>query len=303
MELKSLPDIAGEKFIDSSADKALGTSEGIPWVGMEAISLPVRIGNQSLPAEVSGYVNLKPGSSRGIHMSRLYGLTSQRLTEEKVSWDLLITLAKDFVDSQSGISDQGRIRLKMQWPLLRPSLKSEIQSWRLYPIEMEARVQNSGKAFLGLTTEILYSSTCPASTALSREVWKDSLKEQFSSSSLEVKSLMEWIDGQTGMPATPHAQRSKARVKVSFSLEAALCPEEFIKGLEMALSTPVQAFVKRVDEQEFARLNGQNPMFCEDAARRVQNWLDGLSGLIGYEGHFEHQESLHPHNAVAVIFK
>ena len=34
------------------------------------------------------------------------------------------------------------------------------------------------------------------------------------------------------------------------------------------LKTPVQAAVKREDEQEFARLNGQNLMFCEDVLSR-----------------------------------
>ena len=46
-----------------------------------------------------------------------------------------------------------------------------------------------------------------------------------------------------------------------------------IDAIEDALKTPVQAAVKREDEQEFARLNGQNLMFCEDASRRLQHRL------------------------------
>ena len=37
--------------------------------------------------------------------------------------------------------------------------------------------------------------------------------------------------------------------------------------MEAALGTPVQTAVKREDEQAFARLNGRNLMFCEDAPR------------------------------------
>ena len=48
----------------------------------------------------------------------------------------------------------------------------------------------------------------------------------------------------------------------------------WIDRIESSLKTPVQAAVKREDEQEFARLNGQNLMFCEDAARRLQHELD-----------------------------
>ena len=47
-----------------------------------------------------------------------------------------------------------------------------------------------------------------------------------------------------------------------------------INTLEDELKTPVQAAVKREDEQEFARLNGQNLMFCEDAARKIKALLE-----------------------------
>ena len=46
-----------------------------------------------------------------------------------------------------------------------------------------------------------------------------------------------------------------------------------IDALEAALATPVQTAVKREDEQAFARLNAENLMFCEDAARRVASVL------------------------------
>ena len=49
---------------------------------------------------------------------------------------------------------------------------------------------------------------------------------------------------------------------------------EMIDLVENVLQTPVQAAVKREDEQAFALRNGQNLMFCEDAARRIQRALD-----------------------------
>ena len=75
--------------------------------------------------------------------------------------------------------------------------------------------------------------------------------------------------------ATPHSQRSIATVKVKLN---AACNEfpivSLVDTIEQALQTPVQAAVKRADEQEFARLNGQNLMFCEDAARRLKHALN-----------------------------
>ncbi len=46
---------------------------------------------------------------------------------------------------------------------------------------------------------------------------------------------------------------------------------ELIDYAEVALGTAVQTVVKRSDEQAFAVANGQNLMFCEDAARRLNN--------------------------------
>ena len=69
------------------------------------------------------------------------------------------------------------------------------------------------------------------------------------------------------------------------------------------MKTPVQTAVKREDEQAFARLNGQNLMFCEDAARRMQKALDEDERISDFWVRASHFESLHPHNAVAVATK
>ena len=75
-----------------------------------------------------------------------------------------------------------------------------------------------------------------------------------------------------------------------------------INTLEGELKTPVQAAVKREDEQEFARLNGQNLMFCEDAARKIKAILE-TDGYADYWLQINHYESLHAHDAVAVAVK
>jgi len=61
--------------------------------------------------------------------------------------------------------------------------------------------------------------------------------------------------------------------------------------------------VKRVDEQAFAKLNGANLMFCEDAARRMQLALDADPRVADFWVKASHFESLHPHDAVAVATK
>ena len=79
--------------------------------------------------------------------------------------------------------------------------------------------------------------------------------------------------------------------------------EQLIDAAEAALATPVQTAVKRADEQAFARLNGANLMFCEDAGRRIQAVLDADQRITDYWARAIHMESLHPHDAVAVVTK
>ncbi|MGH8028013.1 MAG: GTP cyclohydrolase, FolE2/MptA family, partial [Pseudoxanthomonas sp.] len=99
-----------------------------------------------------------------------------------------------------------------------------------------------------------------------------------------------------------HAQRSRAQVRVELRAqfdELPLVP--LIDALETVLATPVQTAVKRVDEQAFARLNAENLMFCEDAARRVASVLSNDPRIERYQATVSHFESLHPHDAVARV--
>ncbi|WP_280564513.1 GTP cyclohydrolase, FolE2/MptA family, partial [Chromohalobacter sp. 48-RD10] len=45
--------------------------------------------------------------------------------------------------------------------------------------------------------------------------------------------------------------------------------------------------------------NGQNLMFCEDAARRVRHALQARDEVQGFQVRIVHAESLHAHDAVA----
>jgi GTP cyclohydrolase I len=74
-------------------------------------------------------------------------------------------------------------------------------------------------------------------------------------------------------------------------------------SVESAIQTAVQTVVKREDEQQFAKINGENLMFCEDAARRIRETIDKLDYAADYRIRVEHLESLHPHDAVAIVTK
>ena len=114
----------------------------------------------------------------------------------------------------------------------------------------------------------------------------------------------EWLGSTDGIVATPHSQRSVAEVKVKLNNTLDGFPiVDLVNTLENALKTPVQAAVKREDEQEFALLNGQNLMFCEDAARHLQHAMNQETGYDDFWVKINHLESLHAHDAVSVTTK
>lgn len=55
--------------------------------------------------------------------------------------------------------------------------------------------------------------------------------------------------------------------------------------------------MRRIDEQAFARLNGANLMYVEDAARRLRNIL--AERYANFHVAVRHFEGLHAHDAVA----
>lgn len=69
-----------------------------------------------------------------------------------------------------------------------------------------------------------------------------------------------------------------------------------------ALPTETQVMVKREDEQAFAELNAANPVFVEDAARLFCAALTAEERVGDFRIAASHQESLHSHDAVSVLY-
>ena len=155
-----------------------------------------------------------------------------------------------------------------------------------------------------LETEILYSSTCPCSAALARQLIQEQFVTDFADAHpLDRSKVLDWLGSESGIRATPHSQRSSARVRVRLASGFEFPIVYLIDLIENALQTPVQTAVKREDEQAFALLNGQNLMFCEDAARRMQRALENDERIVDFWLRAAHLESLHPHDAVAYASK
>ena len=296
-----LPDIANEPHS--------GPNAPLNWVGMSEIELPVHMlngkGDQiQTVARVQAYVNLIDPKSKGIHMSRLYIAVDQILSDNVLTPDLLRKVVEKFAESQEGISDSAYLECRLEFFERRNSLISDNTGWKSYKVRPISSLRK-GVLTTELSIEIPYSSTCPCSAALSRDLIQQGFEEKFGESGqVDINDVHAWLGTTEGISATPHSQRSLAQVRVRLSDDVKDLPiSRLIDQIENSLSTPVQAAVKREDEQEFARLNAANLMFCEDAARRVQMALEKDTTLEDFWIRVNHMESLHPHDAVAIVTK
>ncbi|MFA6231684.1 MAG: GTP cyclohydrolase FolE2 [Rhodanobacter sp.] len=280
----------------------------LDWVGMADIQVPVLFDAgdgeiQRASARVGAFVNLHRPDKRGIHMSRLYLQVEQSLSSQTLSADSLHALLRGFLQSHEGLADRACLSIRFEQLVRRPALRSANSGWRAYPACIEASL--TGDMFLlEFGTEVVYSSTCPASAALSRQLIQDQFARDFETDTpVDHSAMLAWLGSERGIVATPHAQRSVARLRIRPSAGEAFNLIQLIDRVEHALGTPVQTAVKREDEQAFALANGSNLMFCEDAARRIQKALDADERIGDFHIRVEHQESLHPHDAVAYASK
>ncbi|SES97984.1 GTP cyclohydrolase FolE2 [Thalassotalea agarivorans] len=296
----SMPDIANHS-------QAL--SEGtLDWVGMSNIEMPLQVSSegqqpQVVTTSIDAFVNLLPPQAKGIHMSRLYLALDEMSGEQILCPAALQHVLNAFISSHSDLSDSAKVAITFDYHLRRKSLISGKEGWKAYPITVVGQIMQ-GNLSVELAIDVTYSSTCPCSAALARQLIQNAFTEQFSDEQISKDDVLAWLGTTDGINATPHSQRSVAQVKVKLPSDLAHFPiVQLIDLLENTLQTPVQAAVKREDEQEFARLNGQNLMFCEDAARKIQHSLNQQKSVEDFWVRINHYESLHAHDAVSITTK
>lgn len=296
----------GRVLPDVAFDRA-ALARPLDGVGMANIALPVRTRSPTgepmqVPASVDVFVNLRDPDTRGIHMSRLYLRLQHAFAAEELTPAGLSRVLHALIETQAGLATAARLAIRFDQLLLRPALSSANAGWKRYPVRVEAELD--GDAFaIDLHVAVDYSSTCPASAALSRRMTAEAFsREHGADGEVDAASVRAWLDSEAGLVATPHAQRSRAQVRARLTGGLDVLPVvDLVDRLEAALGTPVQTAVKREDEQAFAALNARNLMFCEDAARRVAAALATDPHVVAFDAEVAHFESLHAHDAVARV--
>ena len=297
--VQGVPDVVKEKVKPSLP---------IDLVGIRDLKLPIRLTSKiTTGARLSVLVSLEDKNVRGIHMSRLYLSLHDYFSKNIVQFSGLKKVLMSAINSQKGNSSSGHIRVESDWPVLRKALKSSLSGWREYPFYFEVSYSKKETTFQYIVGgEVLYSSTCPCSASLSRQIIKQEFEKKFSKkNNLKKEDILDYFGDKKFLAATPHAQKSTAffKLRLNEKSENSFSLLKTIDEIETVLGTPVQTAVKREDEAEFARLNASHLMFCEDAVRRVAFLFKNRQSILDYAIRVQHYESLHPFTVESFIVK
>lgn len=267
----SMPDLQ-----NGPASLIRGARSRIQHVGISNFRLPIQFATRDgaplvLETSVTGTVSLE-AEKKGINMSRIMRSFYAHAAKE-FSFGV-IEAALDDYKADLGSFD-ARIQMRLSYPMQLQSLRSGLSGWQYYDVALEL-VEAAGVRKRIVHLDYVYSSTCPCSLELS-----------------------EHARSVRGQLATPHSQRSVARLSVELTGEMAI--EDLVELARGAVVTETQVMVKREDEQAFAELNAANPIFVEDAARLFCEALRGDARIGDFRVIASHQESLHSHDAISLL--
>ncbi|MBW6507878.1 MAG: GTP cyclohydrolase FolE2 [Rhodobacteraceae bacterium] len=268
-----LPDLQ-----NGPASLIVGARAQIQHVGISNFRLPIRFrrrdgGEVTLDTSVTGTVSLD-AERKGINMSRILR-SFYAHSERAFSFQVMEAALADYMTDHDTFD--ARIQMRFSYPLRVGALRSGLSGWQYYDISLEL-VERAGVVQRIMHLDYVYASTCPCSLELS-----------------------EHARATRGQLATPHSQRSVARISVVVEGAECLWFEDLIEAARRAVPTETQVMVKREDEQAFAELNAAHPIFVEDAARAFAAELLAEPRIGDFRVLASHQESLHSHDAVSLL--
>ena len=300
-----LPDPQVDPFIP-------GKKVPLQKVGIAPVDLPVQLKRrdgdaQTLQASASLYCSLDNPEAKGLNLSRLYLIMDETI-KDHLTLDGIKGALINMAEKQGSKHAYCKLRFKYPWFQEALRTREDLVSNRIYtPAEVDTLSDGSlisklkkkghiayktdieGQYHEGvgykfyLTIEYVYSSTCPCSFELAHTATE-----------------------KRNAAANAHSQRSIATVTVEFDPDKVVWIEDLVELCRQQIPTEVQIVVKRRDEQAFAELNGSNLLFSEDVCRLMYEGLDKWydeGRIFDFSVSVSHEESLHPWNAIAVVYK
>ncbi len=240
-------------------------------VGVKKVQIPLvirdkELGKQHTIAEVDMAVDL-PAEFKGTHMSRfLESLEDFRKNNpEGLSYaNMKVFLEKVRVKLQAYSS---YIKFSFPYFCTRQAPVSKAAAPVAYQCAFIGEHNADGQTKFQLQIQVPVTTVCPCSKAISKY--------------------------------GAHGQRTY--IKLNVEMKKFNWIEDFIELANESGSSPIYTLIKREDEKAVSELAYENPNFVEDVVRNLAVKLEKMPDLISYTIEAESQESIHPHNAFAVV--
>lgn len=238
----------------------------IQRVGIRGLRLPATIlgadgSEQGTAATFELSVNL-PHEQRGTHMSRFVELVQ--------SWNRPWT-ASGFAEFMGGFHERFDCQsafAKIEFPYFFPKTTpvSQRDTWSECQASYEGELHGNSVRIITTVTGAV-KTLCPCSKAISAY--------------------------------GAHNQRGQARVSARGTPPVEL--GALIEAIERSGSSPLYPLLKRADEKAVTEMAYENPVFVEDLVRNIALKLREKPGIEAFEVEAENFESIHAHNAHALL--
>ena len=242
----------------------------IDKVGVKNITYPITLrcpktgGVKHTVAQVNMYVGL-PHYQKGTHMSRFLEILNRHHGE--IQSDQIMDICHDM---QKRL-DAAEAHLELRFPYFIHKKAPVTGSPGMIDIQVTFECSSNGTDDFVMGVKVPATSLCPCS-----------------------KEIAAY---------GAHNQRCEIEVKARFTPGRFMWIEEMFDLIEQAASTQVFAVLKRPDEKFVTEAAYDNPKFVEDIVRDLAVVLDSEDRIAWYHVNSENFESIHNHNAYALIEK
>jgi len=239
-------------------------------VGVKDITYPITLlcpttgGAKHTVAEINMYVGL-PHHQKGTHMSRFLEVLNSHHGE--IRSDQIMDVCHDI---QKRLEAQ-EAHLELRFPYFIHKKAPVTGSPGIVDIQVTFECTSNGTDDFIMSVKAPATSLCPCSKKIA------------------------------GYGA--HNQRCEIEARVRFAPGKFMWIEELFELVENAASTQVYAVLKRPDEKFVTEAAYDNPKFVEDIVRDLAIVLEAEDRVVWYQVNSENFESIHNHNAYAMIEK
>lgn len=236
-------------------------------VGIRDLKHPIRFRDgggeaQSTVAEVSMSVALS-ADVRGTHMSRFVAM----LAEEADA--ISVARLPEWLQAMSKRLESPGATILLEFPffLTKKAPVTQAPGKMDYAISLEG-IYEDGQASIRLGIEVPVTTLCPCSRNISER--------------------------------GAHNQRGVVRLTVEGGRHLPSLAQ-LIEAVETCGSSELYSVLKRPDEKQVTERAYDNPVFVEDLVRNVALRMRDFSGISSFRVEGENFESIHNHNAFAVV--